>query len=959
MLKTCLLSLLVIIDSYLLAQNFSYTQYGIRDGLAGSNVYAAIQDKEGFIWFATETGVSRFDGVHFKNFTIEDGLPDNEILNLFCDSKGRLWMMPFRKTICYYYKGKLYTQKNDSILKQLQVTGNIFGMAEDRNGRLALLEAYAVHLLKDTSIKKIQFSSPFQAWASSFTSIAVNDSGIINILSSKGVFTVYDEKLKEPVKTTLTTPSIGHAMIGPSFFIDEQENNITITFIRDGQTRRIGQSPKHLNFSVLKNGLFSDNTHDGAFIYSANEISFKEHHLPGRSIANVFRDNENNLWFCTQREGVYKLNSPYVSNKTFKSNEGKVLSVHSLLKYKENLWVGAEEGYLFTYSVNSNNIEVKKSTGSFHQIKVLLESNKKDLLIGGQSRLTSISSGTLIPEGSLKDIRPAFGNNILLSTSTGTWLINTDNLNKITTRITEAVWQGRTTTAHYSKDTFYIGTLDGLYKTHNENKIFAGDEDALLKSRIASIRETNDGTLWIATYDQGIVAYKNKKVLMNISKAQGLTSNICRNLFLHKNDLWVGTDNGLNKITIDSNKYRITKYTVADGLLSNFINAIFVDDSLVYVGTPDGVSYFEDKKISQHAPCILRLTDIVVSGRSIDADSTNFILKRRDNNIRFEFSGISYRSGGEITYRYSLDGLDTGWHTTKENFLNYPTLLPGNYTMKLQAINKFGIESEVISIPFLIKKFWWEKLWIRVLGGILLLGMAGIFMNHRIRHVRQREKEKTSLREQISMLEQMALKAQMNPHFIFNSLNSIQHYVVDKDVIGANKYIAGFSKLIRLTLDNSAKQVVTISEEIDYLSQYLELESMRTSGKFTYSVKVDPEVLKNGYTISPMLLQPFIENSIRHGIPYRNDSDGHISISIEEYDKGLRFILEDNGVGRTMSKTYKSNNAIEYQSKGIALTEQRIHLINKDKKEKISLAITDIIKDDIVEGTRVIMNYPN
>src|SRR6187401_2080484 len=160
MLKTCLPSLLFLICLNTWAQNFSYTHYGTKEGLAGSNVYAAIQDKQGFMWFATETGLSRFDGVHFKNFTIEDGLPDNEILKFFCDSKGRLWMMPFRKTICYYCKGNLYTQKNDPLLRSLRITDNIFGMAADKYGDLALIETFAIHLIKDTSVTTIRLPAP-------------------------------------------------------------------------------------------------------------------------------------------------------------------------------------------------------------------------------------------------------------------------------------------------------------------------------------------------------------------------------------------------------------------------------------------------------------------------------------------------------------------------------------------------------------------------------------------------------------------------------------------------------------------------------------------------------------------------------------------------------------------------------------------------------------------------------
>ncbi len=118
------------------SQDYSFIRYDTRDGLAGSVVYDAIQDKEGFMWFATENGLSRFDGKNFKTFTTKDGLPDNEILKLFVDSKGRLWIMPFKPSICYYYKGKIYNKTNDSLISKINLFTYAFDMAEDRSGNL-------------------------------------------------------------------------------------------------------------------------------------------------------------------------------------------------------------------------------------------------------------------------------------------------------------------------------------------------------------------------------------------------------------------------------------------------------------------------------------------------------------------------------------------------------------------------------------------------------------------------------------------------------------------------------------------------------------------------------------------------------------------------------------------------------------------------------------------------------
>ena len=957
--KTNLLWMSLFVCLKIQSQNFSYTHYGVQEGLAGSLVYAAVQDKDGFMWFATETGVSRFDGTHFKNFTIEEGLPDNEILNLFCDSKGRIWMMPFRKTICYYYKGKLHTQENDTLLKKLQVTGNIFFIEEDRNGNLLLGEQYKIHYIpaKSNNIDKFQTKNIY------VDAIATDANGSFWIFSEFSVFKFNNGKLslvnKYPHRFNL-----GEIGAGKLFFADKAGDTINLIQYATNSGLKIISSEKHFSFSFLDDSIVSDNTSNGAFIYNIGVSHRAQHHLAGKTISRVYQDNEGNLWFCTQCEGVYKLNSPYVSNQFFNDDKGNQLSIHSLTKFRNKLWIGTGGGHLFTLVPGRGQPMSESYTDLManvprNETRVLLKTKDEKLLVGMQKRIVSTSLEQLYVEGSLKDITPAYDENILASTSSGVWLINHNEFNKAKTDKADAVWNGRATTAHYSKDTFYIGTLDGLYKvTRAGEKFFTGDDDPLLKSRIAAIRETPDGTLWIATYDRGIVAYKNRRVILNINREKGLSSNICRCLFLTGNHLWVGTDNGLNKIVIDGTNFRITKYSNADGLLSNFINAVCADDSLVYVGTPEGVSYFDDKKISQHAPSIFRLTNITVSGSEVDPITRSFTLARRDNNIRFEYAGISYRSGGEIIYRYRLTGLDTGWQFTTSNFLNYPTLLPKSYVMDIQAINKFGIASEIISIPFTIKKYWWEKTGVQIVGLLLVLSAIALFMNRRIKQVRLREKEKNLLREQVSSLEQMALKAQMNPHFIFNSLNSIQHYVLDKDVVGANKYISGFSKLIRLTLDNSSKSEIPIEEEIEYLSQYLELEKMRTDNKFSYSINVSDKIVHEGYTVSPMVLQPFVENCIRHGIRYRNDSKGHIRIDIFLCKNGLEFIIEDNGVGREVAESYKSRNPIEYQSKGISLTKQRISLMNVYRKEKIEMLVSDVKENGTITGTKVVINYP-
>jgi LytS/YehU family sensor histidine kinase len=199
----------------------------------------------------------------------------------------------------------------------------------------------------------------------------------------------------------------------------------------------------------------------------------------------------------------------------------------------------------------------------------------------------------------------------------------------------------------------------------------------------------------------------------------------------------------------------------------------------------------------------------------------------------------------------------------------------------------------------------------------------------------------------------------MNPHFIFNCLNSIQQFVMEKDVNGANRFITQFSRLIRQTLDNSGKPGISIAEEETFLASYLALEKMRFEDAFEYEINIHPALNKNETFIPPMLLQPFIENSIRHGLRLRKEPGGKVSISMWPDEKTLVCMIADNGVGRKAAAAAKSQLHIQYQSKGISITSERIEMMNRNREQKITAETEDLIQaDGGAAGTRVTIRFP-
>jgi sensor histidine kinase YesM len=355
----------------------------------------------------------------------------------------------------------------------------------------------------------------------------------------------------------------------------------------------------------------------------------------------------------------------------------------------------------------------------------------------------------------------------------------------------------------------------------------------------------------------------------------------------------------------------------------------------------------------------LRFIDIAVAGKSYYPESAPASIPHKKNSIAFNYVGISFKSNGEIRYRYRLVGLDSVWQETRETFLNYPTLPSGDYEMQLQAVNKFDVSSQVLTVPFTIEKMLFEETWFRILIGLLFLAVTGLVVSMIVRRIRKREREKSDISKRISELEQLSRKAQMNPHFIFNSLNSIQQYVMDSDVAGANKFIAGFSRLIRQTLDFSSEPEISLEEELDYLANYLELEKTRLENTFSWSVFIEEGVDPAAYYIPPMILQPFVENSVRHGLRFRRDKNGKIAITVKRENNSLVCILEDNGVGRKAAGEHKSISPINYQSKGLSLTADRIALFNQEREQKIYMHIDDL-EDNFHKslGTRVTIIFP-
>ncbi len=952
----------LLIPAVLAAQEFSYVHYDTKDGLAGSTVYNMCQDKDGFLWFATENGLSRYDGTHFKNFTVKDGLPDNEVLKVFTDSKGRVWIGTFSKEICFYFNGKIHTRENDSLVKKIKLSASLYSIAEDNFHYLGMSDNSSAIIITPSDSVIMYNLNHLYTKEHLYGGKITKHYGKLLLGSENEESFEYNPGTWAWNRTDVFEKGLKS---GTRIKMDSFARDVKATRFSNQYTTLFFPG-KCISAEAEDNYPYYVNTTDGAWEIDTIGLRRGNHYLPGKKISWTLQDREKNLWFTSFGEGIFKLPSQSIRTIQFSPDKRTGANeVYSVIESTDGILAGTEGNRAklvdthfnireMDYSINEMQAAIAPS--ATNRLYTAINISNSITVLGFDKFLVKLENGNpfltyLYPIKSVAKINSDF---IIVGTSSFAFKLRLYDL-----KITDTIWRERCTKVFYYDQSYYIGTLNGLYEVKEDKSYtYLGGIHAALGRRITDIKSSADSTLWVSTSDNGIVAIKRGQLVKAFTDSNGLSSNNCKTIFIEGTTLWIGTDKGINKLNIGEGQYNISKYSTSDGLPSNVINTILVKDNMVWVGSPAGLTYFNENSISNSSFCDLKMLGIYVSGKELARDSV-INLSYKNNNINFEFIGISFRSGGEITYHYKLDGLDKEWKTTTDNTLDYKSLPAGYYKLELYAVNKYGIKSNLLSTNFSIAAPFWNTLWFYMLVTALGLAVVGFLFNRRYKKTKQRLEEKNNLQKQFAALEQQALQSQMNPHFIFNCLNSIQQYILTNEKGKANRYLSGFASLIRQTLDISAHRTIPVSEEASYLRKYLEMERMRFGDSFDYVVHIDDNVNAEQIHMPALLLQPYVENSIRHGIRYKSEGAGKVEISFSLREESLYCTIKDNGAGRDKAAEFKSKQHIEYQSKGMSLTDKRIELLNLMNASNISVAVIDLKNDDdSAAGTLVEINIP-
>ncbi|MBO9635243.1 MAG: histidine kinase [Chitinophagaceae bacterium] len=957
------------------AQEYNHIQYTIANGLPSNTVYDVKQDADGFIWVGTDAGLARFDGRNFVTFTTRDGLPSNDVLVLFPDTKGRMWISTLHNSICYHYKGKIHSYKNDTMLKRMTFAAIPHLMRENKAGDVMIgsgdvggLDMYVVkannRVVATHHPTQYLGSAGIQTGEAAHEFIASYYDTINKVISN---YSFDGEKWEHKISFSRYLDTIKFFTIvdgKPVYHHYKIFSDAPGRHLRYDERTNIVYSIEHAHLDdrisvSTQDGwkIFAYGTSRGSFILDTITGNISDHLLPGKVTNRAYPDREGNIWVCTNSEGLALFPSRQVRSLPL---PGQTESIYSLYSAGGVTYAGSANSNLYIIRDNKVSkvnfdryIKISNNQRQDNILRRIEPSGKSKLILGFDDfilKYDPISGKTNYCKVDVtKHLFTISPDTVLAATGRATLLLNS-NFN-----ILDTILSARSYSALRNGNAYYVGTTNGPVKIvpgHPPVNLSTSQQE--LNTQINYMEMDPDGSIWMSSTGNGIFKIRNDKIEEWINASNGLNSNNCKAMYLDGKFLWVGTEKGLNRINRAYPSEPIQQYTVEDGLASNDIHSIFSDRGTIYLGTDGRLTWFDSSKMKTPSICKLQLLDVELGKRSISIDSLKG-LKYNENNLKFYFTALSFKSSSNIVYLYHLKGLSDTWDSTFNSNLEFLALPPGEYQLELFARNKFGQNSNVITIPFLIKPPFWATWWFRIviLGSVIAITWWII-----VRRIR-REQEKSAVQNRLNELEQQALRSQMNPHFIFNCLNSIQNFLLQNNFEKTNEYLTAFAQLIRQTLDNSSRSSISLESEIRYLNSYLELESMRFAHSFVHSIELDSAIDADRTFIPTMILQPYVENSIRHGLRYRQEGAKMVKVIFKKRGNTLLCIVEDNGIGRRKAAELKSFMHVEYQSKGMTLTAERIAALNRRQDIPITVDVIDMEEDGNATGTQVIVRFPN
>lgn len=969
-------------------QYFDYSS-GIRPG----NIEGLLKDREGFMWIIYPRSVQRFDGQQVRDFK-----PGLVVINLHCDRKGRLWLsvqggiqkfnaakqrfeavpidsegpLPNREvfdlpdgsiwlaTSNGFYR---YDEKKQHFLLQ----PDLLPVPPPYSVRSFAVKGYSLFLSRNDKtlrynvqtkqLDSLPYLSPRKIYP------MTEDSVLITSWTIKS----YWLNFKQQTVHTAAPPELGDRPFGVRSFAPIDSAHYLIAS-QQGMFSFDARSKKFRNLVIFNKG------------EKVNSVDFINH---------LYSDDEGYVW-AASIDGVARFPAKgqlFGLIRIAQQSNGFPAGVNNIRGMVEddqgNLWMATGHGFV-SWNLAQNKMDVYLPDDQ-SQTRLSYPSVRGIGFDGANLILAPADRGVWLMNTKTKQFRrPLYASPYVKQLSEGDFF---DGLTSLQNG--NHVLNGRDALYQLKGDSYILDTIDCPAGRENTNFAYQGrdgwvwltttrglhlfDKDMRYQQKVALNGDPQnlsagfimkDNALLVAT-DSGVQVVEYKQGKISTKKYEkALDGKFFTNLYIDINDiLWATSDEGIYRYDLKRKRLNLFDYTDnVQGYGFNLNSWLRSKDGMLYLGGINGLNYVQpDQFFDNLQPPPVKISALRLGNDSSIYETSQLIkVPWRARNLSVSFVSPWYNNTAKLHYRYKLDGLDENWHYVGNlQELRFAELEPGTYKLLIESsLNKADWTSMLSPLQFKILTPLWRAWWF-ILIAIAVLGIA---IGWVLRLFWKKQKAENTLMEtknQVAEIEMQALRAQMNPHFIFNCLNSINRYIVKSDQATASLYLTRFAKLIRLILDNSNNKSVSLSNELEAMRLYIEMETIRFEKQFTYSIKVAPDIDTEAIQVPPMIIQPFVENAIWHGLLHK-ESPGHLSVELScKNAHVLECRIQDNGIGRARAKELKSKSASTRKSLGMKITEDRLDLLNSQALVSATISVEDLFEPaGEPAGTLVTLKIP-
>ncbi len=937
--------------------------YSVNDdnGLPSNEVYDLDQDGFGYIWIGCNAGLYRYDGIRFDKYS-------NSRQNAVAISS--LSFTKNKKLLCQNFFGQIFTVGDDSLSIFADVKEHVRTHPEytvDKKNNVWIGMPNGILKINEDGSREYLFKDSLVV-----LEIESSANGDIYVIGQSGyVWKISETAPKQYSKIKISTPELSFANNMCAFrkqndrlFLLASKNvghSHMICEIKDKEIRTIAKLDgsnfaEYIYTVAYINNTIWIGTSSGAYLLTENG-TINGRLFPKDKISDICMDREGMMWFATLQSGIFvipHLELNVLNTTNSKLSDNNITALRSM--GRDFLLAGTYTGDICRFSPQTGELTwlPKKTHELYRNVTTIIPYNENTILAGrGVFSVIDLKKNTedRYPSSYIRDMAMV-GDSIVIAST-----LSIGSITNLPLLIKEKKYAQRIIKPASGKRVSYDTAGKTVWVTLNEGLAYHADGQFipfLINGRplFCNTLYSDKNGLWAGTVADGVYNINGRKPKLHLTTANGVKGNNIKCITSYNDTLYIATDECINIRTPDG-AFIYVKH--ADGINAKEINAISVDGDKIYIGTLRGLFYMPvSTDFRNNIKPNITISSVITDGVK-QSSSENIRLNYNNKDILINFSAVALKSRGRFQYRYRILGSKDNWETQPAN-INYVRLnhlQSGNFTFEVMAVNEDDVRSSVATVTFSVAAPFWQKWWFYLaIVSIAALLVTLLFMA-RINRI----KKKAEIRNQLTNSQLTALKAQMNPHFMYNTLNSIQDLVLQNDIKNSNYYLSRYSSLMRKILDTSESNEIELAEEADTLKLYLELEQLRFGSDFTFNIEIDSSVDPHNTHIPSMIIQPFVENAIKHGLLHKKGKKV-LNITFKTEGGILNCFITDNGIGRERSAEIKKRSPQHHRSFATRATEKRLSLINDNREKKIILTITDLQENGMASGTSVLLQIP-